>query len=219
MSKNNKMTTCEACGKEMAKSAKSCPSCGAKNKKPIYKKWFFWLIVIIIVISVISANGGEDETTITPTEETQAEETQTEEKEIYSIGEVVTVGNIDWEVISAKNLGNTIPSGNSFIDDCVTNSGEFIEVVVKVTNNRDEMYTITGVRMEDNRGREFVEADNVYMCVDDSVFVLENINPGISKTFTGIFEVPTDAEGLLLVVDSTGGVFSGESEKYISLGL
>jgi RNA polymerase subunit RPABC4/transcription elongation factor Spt4 len=214
MSKNNKMTTCKSCGKELAKSAKTCPSCGAKNKKPIYKRWFFWLIAIIILIFVISATGDDDETI-----ENEAQEIQTEEKEVYSIGEVVTVGDIDWEVLSATNIGTTISSENMFIDDCVTNSGEFIDVVVKVTNNRNEMYTITGVRIEDNQGRKFTESSDVYMCVDDSVILLENINPGISKTFRGIFEVPADAEGLVLVVDSTGSVFSGETNKYISLGL
>ena len=30
---SQKMTTCKACGHEIAKSAKACPACGAKNKK------------------------------------------------------------------------------------------------------------------------------------------------------------------------------------------
>ena len=29
---NNKLTTCKTCGAQIAKSAKKCPSCGAKNK-------------------------------------------------------------------------------------------------------------------------------------------------------------------------------------------
>ena len=45
-----KMKNCKSCGKEIANSAKTCPSCGAKNKKPFYKAVWFWVIVIIFVI-------------------------------------------------------------------------------------------------------------------------------------------------------------------------
>ena len=54
----NKMTTCRACGAELAKSAKVCPHCGAKNKKPVYTKWWFWLLVVLVIGT--AASGGED---------------------------------------------------------------------------------------------------------------------------------------------------------------
>jgi len=48
-----KMIFCKACGKEIAKSAKTCPQCGKKNKRPF---WVTLLIIvgIIIAISTIS---------------------------------------------------------------------------------------------------------------------------------------------------------------------
>ena len=54
---NNKMTTCKTCGKEMAKSAKVCPSCGAKNKKPFFTKPWFIAIVALIIIGAIASSG------------------------------------------------------------------------------------------------------------------------------------------------------------------
>ena len=57
-----KMMTCKACGGEIAASAKSCPKCGAKNKKPFYKKVWFWIVIVIVVVAVGSA-GGSDNTT------------------------------------------------------------------------------------------------------------------------------------------------------------
>lgn len=57
----NKMTNCKACGEEIAKSAKSCPKCGAKNKKPIFKKWWLWLIVIVLAFAACSGGGGSVE--------------------------------------------------------------------------------------------------------------------------------------------------------------
>lgn len=57
----NPMKACSACGVEIAKSAKACPHCGAKNKKPIYKKWWFWLIIIFILIGALGSSSDEPE--------------------------------------------------------------------------------------------------------------------------------------------------------------
>ena len=59
----HKMTACKACGKEIAKSAKSCPSCGAKNKKPLFKRWWFWVIVLLLLGSVGNAGSETDRNT------------------------------------------------------------------------------------------------------------------------------------------------------------
>ena len=56
----SKMTQCKSCAKEIATSAKSCPGCGAKNKKPIYKRAWFWIIAIIIVIGATGGSGTDD---------------------------------------------------------------------------------------------------------------------------------------------------------------
>lgn len=58
MSKKPKMVICRSCNTSIAKNAKICPSCGAKNKKPFYKKWWFILLIVIIAIGAISSIGG-----------------------------------------------------------------------------------------------------------------------------------------------------------------
>ena len=55
----SKMTQCKSCAKEIATSAKSCPGCGAKNKKPIYKRVWFWVVAIIIVIGATDSSDSE----------------------------------------------------------------------------------------------------------------------------------------------------------------
>lgn len=48
---NSKMTVCKTCGTEIAKTAKSCPKCGAKNSKPIFlRPWFIIIIVLALLI-------------------------------------------------------------------------------------------------------------------------------------------------------------------------
>ena len=134
---SKKLINCKACGQEIAKSAKSCPMCGAKNKKPIFKKWWFWLIVAIFIISV--ASGGSDtetepDNTTQPT--TQAPTTvatdpsTTEPKATVSIeliageageyGELFTI-NKDTEFEETYYIYH-IPAGTY----TVTNTGEYM---------------------------------------------------------------------------------------------
>ena len=50
----NKMTNCKTCGAEIAKSAKVCPNCGAKNPKKKLKK----LIVFLVIIGIVFGSFG-----------------------------------------------------------------------------------------------------------------------------------------------------------------
>lgn len=56
------LVKCKACGNEIAKNAKICPSCGAKNKKPFYKAWWFWVIVVFVVLIIGGSISGNDDT-------------------------------------------------------------------------------------------------------------------------------------------------------------
>ena len=53
-----KLTTCDSCGAENATSAKTCPQCGAKVKRPITKKWWFWVVVVVIIAAIVGGTSG-----------------------------------------------------------------------------------------------------------------------------------------------------------------
>ena len=55
----NKLTNCKACGAQVAKTAKTCPHCGAKVKKghPV----LIGVLVVIILFAVIGAVGSSNE--------------------------------------------------------------------------------------------------------------------------------------------------------------
>lgn len=49
---NNKLTSCKTCGAQIAKSAKKCPSCGAKNKSG---KSLVKLLIPLVIIGILAA--------------------------------------------------------------------------------------------------------------------------------------------------------------------
>ena len=55
---SEKITTCKTCGAEIASNAAVCPKCGAKNKKPFYKRWWFWCLIVILIIFTGAASSG-----------------------------------------------------------------------------------------------------------------------------------------------------------------
>lgn len=81
------MINCKVCGKEIAKSAKVCPHCGAKNKKPIYKRIWVWLLGVIIIFGGLMSCGGED----TSTNNTDVQIKDTKE-EVEKVEEKISIG-------------------------------------------------------------------------------------------------------------------------------
>ena len=58
MAKQPKLITCKHCGQQIAASAKVCPHCGGKNKKPVYKRAWFWVLIVIVLFVIIGGSGG-----------------------------------------------------------------------------------------------------------------------------------------------------------------
>lgn len=77
----NKLIHCKTCGAEMASNAKTCPQCGAKNKKPIYKKWWFWVLIVIIIGGII---GGSSSSKDKPSDTSANTDTKQEETITYT---------------------------------------------------------------------------------------------------------------------------------------
>lgn len=100
-----KMIECDVCKNEMASSAKVCPNCGAKNKKPIYKKWWFWAIIVIIVVSIASSTEDNSSSKTEPNKvvanktEVVKEENQSE-KEVVEKKNSPTISKAEFEALS-----------------------------------------------------------------------------------------------------------------------
>lgn len=136
---NNKMCTCKACGQEMAKSAKSCPHCGAKNKKanPI----LVGIIGLVALIIIISAAGSNDEPVkvgenTTPATTTTAD-SQTE-MNAFAVGEIAELRDVQVSLI-----GVTESAGSSF--NTPNEGNVFVLCEFEITNNSKEEITVSSM--------------------------------------------------------------------------
>jgi RNA polymerase subunit RPABC4/transcription elongation factor Spt4 len=125
-----KMLKCKTCQAEIAKSAKTCPSCGAKNSSPIYAKWWVWAIAVIVVIGI--ANSGKNNATSTSSNNNttnQAESKKTDNKAktetIFNIGDVITTDKFEITIISVEERTKV---GTQYFDSKPSYGGTYVAV-------------------------------------------------------------------------------------------
>lgn len=144
MEKMDKTIKCKQCGEEMASNAKFCTNCGAKNKKPIFKKWWFWVLVIIVLSGMVGNGGKESDknATVSETEsssdkisekENQTEtETMQEESEAPDIELSTEFEKTVWEI--ANNNGCKLTTSHAV----KTEGSDLLTVVCSILVENDE---------------------------------------------------------------------------------
>ena len=151
-----KMKYCATCEKAIAKKAKRCPYCGAKNKKKFYKKisfWFFIGLLLLIVVNMIfdKPTGTYNENNVTTTQKTL------NYKNVYKGGAIKTdfVSITIDEISTAK----TIYSKNS---SAVLNSDPgdtYVYVKGKITNTSSRAYNVGGMGSWSYDTNTYLDAD------------------------------------------------------------
>lgn len=135
------MTSCKACGKEIAKGAK-CPSCGKDNRNFFMKhKVISFILAIIIIGGIGSAMGGNDNSS---TSSNTTNTKKTEEKKV----EVITV--------SAPNLAkayeeNEVNADKTYKGKTVLTTGKIEDIGVIagqtfITLSQEKDFAMTSVQ-------------------------------------------------------------------------
>ena len=116
-----KLIKCKTCGSDMAANANLCPQCGAKNKKPIYKKWWFWLLLIFFFIGSVGTSSDNTDTDST----VESKPTASGAQETPPIGNPVEISYIHYNVTDLFDIltGNALKAKNTFKDQYVEIEG------------------------------------------------------------------------------------------------
>ena len=200
--------TTQAGKKGMSTGVKIAIGCGAL---------ILLLVVCFIIASVAGLTGlSKLSEEVEKTTQESEEKKDTAFENPSNMNEPVTVSEVEWTLLNAEDLGSTIPSRYEFSEDCVANSGKFIKISMKVKNNSKAMASVSSLNLYDSEQNEYITSSDLFDCIEDDIYILDNINPGIEKTFVGVYEVPATANGFKVKVGDMD-LFE-DNYKYISLG-
>ena len=174
---SNKIKQCKVCGKDIATSAKVCPYCGAKNKKPIYKRWWFIVIIVFIVLGAVFGGGdsSEDVKTNSGTEQKEIEYTK------YTVSEMIS--DLEDNAMAAKEKydGQYVEITGQM--DVVDSDGKYIALYPGKSD-----FELTSVKC--------------YIMTDEQKEQLKNLKTGSRVTVKGKITDVGEVIGYLLDIDS-----------------
>lgn len=182
----------------MAKKIKDAEGNTYVKKKPFYKKWWFILLVVIALIAAFSG-GGDDDTTTNSNKASESSSTETseatEEDKSFAVGDVVTVGDIDYTVNGVETTKSVGPS------DYPTDAQDtFLVIDLTVKNNGNESIMVDTSNFKLIDGEKSFDADSSgsISANEDAEgnslgFFLENINPDVEMQGKIVFDI-TEAQ-------------------------
>lgn len=110
----SKMKNCKTCSAEIAISEKSCPKCGAKNKKPIWKQWWVWILVVSILFAAIGGLGDSSNVNDTISPATEDVVIDSSDLATKIVDDAINKFNLDKSC--ANVIFTNIPNAETIID-------------------------------------------------------------------------------------------------------
>ena len=134
-----------------------------------------------------------------------------------SIGDVVRVGDVRWQVLSAEDLGQVLDAdGNR-----EKTKERFVAVRFQLTNKGSADLGFRGATLRDSQGREHERGNFEFVAENErctgGILGPFALNPNVITTCTSIYEIPTNATGLIFIADDLDG--REDSTEIVALGL
>ena len=215
---NSQLKNCKVCGAEVAKSAKTCPHCGAKLK--IGHPVLIGILVFIIFSAVIGSFGGDDEPkkveTTAPIQSGEPaavqngeKEDEKEEKTVFQVGETAELNGV--QVVLA---GVTESTGSAY--NSPTDGNVFVLCEFEIANHSDREIAVSSMM-------SFAAYCDDYTCTLSLGALMEKGNKNqldgavaAGKKFNGVvgYEVPADWKELEIAF--TPDFWSGKEITFIA---
>jgi len=176
---------------------------------------------LLVVVAIAGGCGGEEQSSgssedgATDQEAAKQETTaNADSSTTASIGEPVTVGNVQWTVTAAKQQPQLIT------DSGRTEDGNFVITDVTFQNNSNQDITLATpfLILRDDEGNEFepdIDTNFTFLYPEENMFV-GHVEPGATKEGKAIFTVDQDASGFELQAGE--GRFASNEVAHIDLG-
>lgn len=115
------MTNCRSCGAEIAKSAVTCPRCGARNKRKHVLLWVVLGVLALIIIGAASSGGSEPAPAAASSTSAAAPKSESKApvKKTFGVGESAELKDIVVTLVSVEESSgsqfNQPTDGNVFV--------------------------------------------------------------------------------------------------------
>ncbi len=180
-------------------------------------------VLLVVLAAFVGGCGGEEEADSTAdeadeqgtvTEQTTEPAEETTEDTGASVGETVTVGEVQWTVTDVRQ-------SEILVSDLGNEEGDFVYTDVTFVNNSNQDITLATpfFTLIDGEGREFepdIENNFTYLYPEENMFV-EPVDPGSMTEGKLIFGTAPDSSGLRLRVGEAK--FASTETALIDLGL
>ena len=154
------------------------------NKKNFYKKWWFWVIIAVVAAIIIGAAAGSADGN--EGDEIQDYENVNSSEAWYICDNATNSSDIVFKVNSVQN---TQFVGSGILSE--TTSNNFAIVNISISNNSDKPFSANPNNFNlVLNGKKYNYHSATYY-LDNGMSSQDDINPGITKTYRIVFEVPT----------------------------
>jgi hypothetical protein len=180
-------------------------------------------VCLVLLVTFAGGCGGEESGSQTEEATEQgdarqesAETTEAAETEATaSIGEPVTIGDVQWTVTGAEQLDELLSIKGEY------EQGSFVSIDVTFSNSSNQDVTLATpfFALIDSEGREFepgIENNFFFLYPEENMFI-EPVDPGSTKEGKIIFDTEPDSSGLRLRVGEAK--FASTETALIDLGL
>lgn len=134
-----KLVPCKTCGVQIAKSAKVCPNCGAKQKKKNIVLGVIGILVAVAIIGAAAGSGGDAKpASSTSGSKAGPTETKTPEKTVFGVGEEVEMNDI---FVTLVNVSES--SGANYITP--TDGKVFVICEFEIENNSSKEINVSSI--------------------------------------------------------------------------
>lgn len=118
------------------------------------------------------------------------------------VGDEIALDGVTLKVTAAENTGHTFSNAEHSVP--LESAGMFVWLTVQITNTGSDPIALHAPKLTDSAGREFNPHEDQWLYIPSATkCTLDTLNPGLTKTCSNLFELPTDATGLAAVLKTS----------------
>lgn len=182
----SKMVKCKTCGADVAKSAKVCPSCGAKQKKPHIVLGVVILLIGLGLIGSTFGGGSNGPEKVGGTSSSTSASSSAEKQTVFHKGDTVKLNDINVTLIDVKES-----NGGQF--NKPTDGNVFVTFEFEIDNQSSKEIAVSSMMMFNAYFDDYAANLSLTAMVDNNKSQLDG-SVAAGKKIAGVvgYEAPTD---------------------------